>query len=142
METKWQIPGIEKVYEAMTAVVSGRVELITESNGKVWSSSGNKFYDISYSPDDKLIMSNDNSSYWKTELGYPAIGFLIKAGYVLADPDNFQVLANIPWKQINQQYRNDFVAAADDVLEGLTKDSCDLVKAEAQKSCVKFSPWT
>ena len=69
---KWEHPPIIKIYEALGAVADNRVEL-SENTAKVFSSSGNKFYDVSYDRDSNSIMTNDNGSYWKGYLGYPAI---------------------------------------------------------------------
>lgn len=99
--------------------MSDRVELVSNTEGKIWSSSGNKYYEVSYDPDNQLIMSNDNSSYWKSELGYPAIAFLLAADYVEVDKSSFKFLGGILWKDINQKYKNDFPAAAKEVLSNL-----------------------
>ncbi|OHB17298.1 MAG: hypothetical protein A2749_00855 [Parcubacteria group bacterium RIFCSPHIGHO2_01_FULL_45_26] len=80
LNLQWKLRHISKVYEALGAITDGRVEVIGNT-AKVYSSSRNKFYDVAYDasknasrPDSgQAIMSNDNSAYWKGELGYPAM---------------------------------------------------------------------
>ena|SRR3989344_5771710 len=112
---KWKRPHISKVYEAFGAIADGRVEVVGNT-AKVYSSSRNKFYDVSYDPDKnalrpgsgQAIMSNDNSAYWKGELGYPAIALLMQLGVLPFDKNIAESLKGIAWKDINQKYKNDF----------------------------------
>ncbi len=119
MEKKWQLPPIEKAYEAMTAVVSDRVELVSPTEAKVWSSTRSKYYEVSYDTENHLIMSNDNSAYWKVELGYPAIAYLIAAGHISVETKVMKPIANVPWKKINKQYKNSYTIATAKVLDDL-----------------------
>lgn len=50
-----------KIYEALGAVFDGRVE-IDGNRAKVYSSSGNKYYDVGVDPDKNAIMANDSGS--------------------------------------------------------------------------------
>ena len=95
MSEIWKLPSAEKIYESMTAVADNRVNVISSTTGKVWSSSGNKFYDITYDSGNSAIMSNDNSSYWKGEMGYPAIAFLMAIDVIEYDGDIAKLLANV-----------------------------------------------
>ena len=104
---KWQHPPIIKIYEALGALADGRVEILGNA-AKVYSSSGNKFYDVSYDPNSKAIMANDNGSYWKGYLGYPAIAFLLKIGELPYKAEFGELLKGIKWKDINQQFQNNF----------------------------------
>src|ERR1700733_3253094 len=61
---KWKQPPVIKIYEALGAVADGRVE-VSGDTAKVYSSTGNKFYDVTYDPAEQAIMTNDNGSYWK-----------------------------------------------------------------------------
>ena len=74
---KWKLPPMIKIYEAMCAMADGRVEVDSHS-GKVFSSTGNKYYEVVYDPAKKAIMANDNGSYWQGYLGYPSVAFLMK----------------------------------------------------------------
>ncbi len=114
---KWKHPAKSKIYEALGAVADGRVEVGDRGRaGKVYSSSRNKFYDISYDPDQGAIMSNDNVSYWKGELGYPSIAFLMQCGALSYVQEMGEAMKGIPWKDINQKFKNDFDAALESVL--------------------------
>jgi len=104
---KWKHPPIIKIYEALGAVADGRVE-VSGNTAKVYSSSKKKFYDVTYDPVGGSIMANDNGSYWKGYLGYPAIAFLMKVGLVSYDEQIGAMLKDIAWKDLNQKYKNDF----------------------------------
>ena len=104
---KWSQPPSIKIYEALGAITDNRIE-ISGNTAKVYSSSGNKFYDVSYDPAGNAIMANDNGSYWQGYLGYPAIAFLLKSGVLELKPEMAGLLKGIKWKDINQQFKNDF----------------------------------
>ncbi|MES2622986.1 MAG: hypothetical protein V4576_01100 [Patescibacteria group bacterium] len=104
---KWKHPPTIKIYEALGSVADGRVE-ISANTAKVYSSSRNKYYDVVYDPENKLIMTNDNGSYWKGYCGYPAIAYLMNAGVLSYDEKLGNLLKGIEWKDINQKFKNDF----------------------------------
>lgn len=104
---KWKIPPTIKIYEALGAVADGRVH-IDRNSAKVFSSSGNKFYDVAYDPDARVIMMNDNGSYWQGYLGYPGIAFLMKKNIIKYDEGLAHALQGIAWKDINTKFKNDF----------------------------------
>lgn len=118
---KWQHPSTTKIYEALGAVADGRVE-VRGNVGKVYSSSRNKYYDITYEPQSQSIMSNDNVSYWKGVLGYPAVAFLMKIGVVSYDPRLGELLKGIAWKDINQKFKNDFEKALGYILSSKSEE--------------------
>jgi len=117
----WKHPPQIKIYEALGAVADGRVE-ISGNSGKVYSSSRNKYYDVNYDPDKQAIMTNDNGSFWKGYLGYPAIAFLMKKGVLSYSPRIGELLANIAWKDINQKYKNDFDKTLEFILSTKTDE--------------------
>ena len=104
---KWKQPPVIKIYEALGSVVDGRIEL-TGDTAKVYSSSGNKYYDVAYDHAKNAIMTNDNGSYWKGYLGYPAISYLLKIGVLEYKADIAELLKGIKWKDVNQKFKNDF----------------------------------
>lgn len=118
---KWKHPPIIKIYEALGSVADGRLEVL-ENRAKVYSSSGNKFYNVSYDPEKKAIMTNDNGSYWKGYLGYPAIAFLFKIGLLEFKPEIADLLRGIKWKDINQKFKNDFDKTLAYIQESLSQD--------------------
>ncbi len=106
---KWKKPPIIKIYEALGAIADERITITeTSTSARVYSSSGNKYYEVSYDPANQAIMANDNASYWKGTLGYPAIAFLLTKGVLQYRADIAILLKGIAWKDINQRYRNDF----------------------------------
>jgi len=104
---KWGIPPDIKIYEALGAVADGRVEA-DGPTAKVYSSSGNKYYDVAYDAAACAIMTNDNGSYWKGYLGYPAIAYLMKTGALPYDAALGSALKGVAWKDINTRLKNDF----------------------------------
>jgi len=117
----WKYPSVTKMYEALGAVADGRIEVIGNV-GECYSSSGNKYYDITFDPESSAIMSNDNTSYWTGELGYPAVAFLLKRGVLEYKDDLASLLKGIAWKDINQKFKNDFEAALEFILQDMEPD--------------------
>lgn len=118
---KWGNPPIIKIYEALGSVADGRIE-VSGNTAKVYSSSGNKYYDISYSPEEGAVMANDNGSYWKGYLGYPAIAFLFKVGVLEYKPRMAALLKGVKWKDINQKFKNDFEKTLAHIEDSLNED--------------------
>lgn len=105
--TLWKLPPIIKVYEALGSIADKRLE-IDGNNAKVYSSSGNKHYTVTYDPDTNSIMCNDNGSFWQGYLGYPAIAYLMQAGIIPYSPNLAELLKDIKWKDINTEFKNDW----------------------------------
>lgn len=104
---KWKLPPKIKIYEALGAIADGRLE-IEGNEGKAYSSSRGKFYTISYDPEKGAIMVNDNASFYRGYLGYPAIAFLMQKGVIKFNPVYAEALKGIAWKDINTKFKNDF----------------------------------
>lgn len=105
--TFWKLPPIIKVYEALGCVADERIH-VEDNVAKVYSSSGNKYYTVTYDPATHAIMCNDNGSYWAGYLGYPAIAFLLQVGVIPYQPESANLLRDVNWKDINQTFKNDF----------------------------------
>lgn len=118
---KWKKPPIIKIYEALGAVADGRIE-VTGDTANVYSSSGNKFYTVAYDPVSGSIMANDNGSYWKGYLGYPAIAYLFAIGVLEYRNSAGELLKGIRWKDINQQFKNDFDRTLDFIHSNLSDE--------------------
>ncbi len=54
-------------------------------------------------------MSNDNGSFYKGYLGYPAIGYLLLIGELDYSPIVAKKLKGLAWKDINQQFKNTLI---------------------------------
>lgn len=104
---KWKQPPVIKIYEALGTIGDKRIE-VNINQAKVYSSSGNKYYEVEYDPHANSISSNDNGSYWVGYLGYPAIAFLMNKKIVRFDKQLATVLKGFHWKDINSKYKNDF----------------------------------
>ena len=63
---------------------------------------------MNYDADARAIMANDNGSYWRGYLGYPAIALLMRIGAVSFDARYAEALKGIAWKDINTTFKNDF----------------------------------
>jgi hypothetical protein len=115
----WKIPPKAKIYEALSAVADGRTKLTGDRKADVVSSGGTKTYVVEWSEDLSGITSNDNASYWQGYMGYPIIAALILLEKLNFKQEVAQLLAGIPWKKINQQFRNDYDKAVEAVLGNL-----------------------
>ncbi|MDP4038590.1 MAG: hypothetical protein Q8P54_01305 [bacterium] len=104
---KWKQPPLIKIYEALGSIGDKRIEL-KDNTAKIYSSSGNKYYDVIYDPDKNAISSNDNGSYWVGYLGYPSIAFLLIKGIVDYNAELAEYLKGFAWKDINQKFKNNF----------------------------------
>ncbi len=104
---KWEHPPIIKIYEALGSIADGRIQ-ITGTTAKVFSSSGNKFYTVKYDAVSHAVMVNDNGSFYKGYLGYPALAYLMLTGELVYQPSIAQKLKGIAWKDINQKFNNNF----------------------------------
>ncbi len=129
---KWKHPPIIKIYEALGAVADDRIE-ISRNTAKVYSSSGNKYYGVIYNPEQKTIMANDNGSYWKGYLGYPAIAFLMKIGVLPFDENIASLLKNISWKDTNQKFKNDFDKSLEYILSSKSEEEKENLKKFVSK---------
>lgn len=109
---KWKLPPKIKIYEALGCIADGRMT-VEGNTAKIYSSSGNKFYTVTYDPEQNAIMANDNGSYWRGYLGYPAIAFLMQSGVILFDPAFAEALKGIHWKNVNTKFKNDFDKTAE-----------------------------
>lgn len=113
---RWKLPPKIKIYEALGCIADERVE-VKGNEARVFSSSRNKFYSVKYDPDKNAIMSNDNGSYWIGYLGYPSIAFLMIKCVIDYNPKFANVLKDIPWKDINVKFKNDFKKTKEHVLQ-------------------------
>ena len=141
---KWKKPSITKIYEAIGAMADGRVK-VSGNGAKVYSSTRNKFYAVTYDPATYQIMSNDNTSYWKNELGYPAIAYLMSIKELPYEESVGNILRGIAWKDINQQFKNDFEKALQFVLSSKTdgermrlEDLANSIHSKLSKMELKF----
>lgn len=128
---KWDKPPIIKIYEALGSLGDGRLE-VTGNEGKLYSSSRNKFYVVKWDPETKSIMANDNASFFVGYLGYPAIAFLMDKGIIEYDKKWAKALKGIAWKDINQKYKNSFEKTKAYADEVIAKQGLDISEFEEE----------
>jgi hypothetical protein len=134
MEQSWKMPPLIKIYEAMGAIGDGRVRIVDETNALVNSSDSSKTYKVVTADGGRAIASDDNASFWQGYLGYPGIAVLLARGILKVPANVCDALADIPWKEINSRYRNDYtktLAEVSQIVEQSGHDP-DAVAAEAQ----------
>ena len=111
----WKMPPLIKVYEALGAVGGERCELADPNVAFVRSSTGDKLYRVETGDGGRELSSSDNASYWQGYLGYPAIAVLLARGILALDPLAAKALANIPWHDLNQRFKNDYAKTLSEV---------------------------
>ncbi len=132
--TQWKMPPLVKVYEALGAIGDGRVRIVDGRRATVTSSDGSKTYEVETSADGREIASNDNASYWRGYVGYPAIAVLLARGFYRPPANVTDALAGLPWKELNRKYKNDWaktIAEVEKELEQAGHDP-DAVRSEAE----------
>jgi hypothetical protein len=77
-------------------------------------------------------MANDNASYWAGYLGYPAVAFLLMKGVIDYNPKFASALKDIPWKDINQKFRNNHQRTENYVKEILASRNISVNELEAE----------
>lgn len=102
------VPPRIKVYEALGSLWDKRIELVSPNEAKIFSSSGNKFYTITYDPAQRAIMMNDKGAYWNWYMGYTGIAYLMMVGILPNDLVYAEALRGIARKDINTKYKNNF----------------------------------
>jgi hypothetical protein len=132
--TQWKMPPEAKVYEALSALVDGRVRILAPGRAEVVSSSGDKIYSVEWSEDGRRISSNDNASTWQGYAGYPIIAVLLATGRISCDPAVAGPLAGVPWHELNERFKRDYSAAVEGVLQEIERRGGDrkAIELEAQ----------
>jgi hypothetical protein len=133
--TKWAMPPLAKVYEALSAVADGRVTISGETSAQVLSSELDKTYTVKWSADGRSVTSNDNATRWQGYTGYPIIAILLETGRIPFDRAAADALAGVPWHALNQQYKRDYDAAVEHVLEQVAERGGDAeaIRKEAKR---------
>ena len=113
-------PPVAKVYEALTAIASNRIEL-KESEAIAYSSDNKKSYKIEWN--DNEYSSNDNATFWQGYAGYPVIAVLLLQGKISYNEEILPYLKDINWHEINEQFKRNYDQAVESVLNKLDKDT-------------------
>lgn len=133
--TKWQMPPLAKVYEALSAVADGRVKILDETSAEVLSSELDKTYTVKWSADGRSVTSNDNATRWQGYTGYPIIAVLLATGRIPFDRAAADPLAGAQWHALNQQYKRDYDAAVEHVMKQVAERGGDAeaIRREAKR---------
>jgi hypothetical protein len=128
----WKAPPKGKIYEALSALGDGRVVMVGERTAQVTSSARDKTYTVEWSEDGEGITSNDNASHWQGYLGYPILAVLMLRGQLSYSPSVASLLAGVPWKRLNDEFRRDYDRAVEHVLEAIVKEGGGRQRVEAE----------
>lgn len=112
MNVMEKLPPIEKVFEAWTAVVDGRVAM-HDGYADVSSSDGKKGYIVRFDGD--RYSSDDNATYWRGYAGYPVLAVMMLQGRLPFDTTEAEKWKNVNWKEINTQYKNNYSKAVEEI---------------------------
>jgi hypothetical protein len=121
----WKMPPRAKVFEALTAIVDGRVSRSGTHSATVKSSDGSKTYSVAWSTDFRQITSNDNGSYWQRCLGYPIIAVLLELGKLPFDANVARPLSGVPWNRLNAEHKRDYELVISKVLHRIGNEGAD-----------------
>ncbi len=129
----WTKPHLSKIYEALGAIADNRIEFVEGKNeAKMYSSSGNKFYTVTWNNNLTEMMANDNSAFFNSKLSYPMISVLLLKGKISYPADLADNLKGIKWKDINQKFKNNFDRTIKFVLDELETKGIDREYIQAQ----------
>jgi hypothetical protein len=133
--TKWAMPPLAKVFEALSAVADGRVAMSGEASATVLSSERDKTYAVKWSADGRSITSDDNATRWQGYIGYPIIAVLLETGRIAFDRAAAEALAGVPWHALNKKHKRDYDAAVEQVLSEVSGrgGDADAIRAEASR---------
>ncbi|MEI8067631.1 MAG: hypothetical protein WCG91_01615 [Candidatus Shapirobacteria bacterium] len=130
----WKKAHVIKIYEALSAIADDRVEVFG-NEGRCFSPTGEKVWDIKYNPTNNSINSNDNSAYYTHSLSYPMIAYLMVVRVIPYKAELLDTLQNISWEDINENFKNDYDKSIKFVLGELKREGLDVeeIKKEVKK---------
>ncbi len=128
----YKIPIIEKIYEAYSAIADNR---ISAGDNIFYAESSDHAKKYTITKTENSYISNDNMSYFMQTLGYPIIATMMLEGKIEYNGEVANYFKNINWKKINTEFKNDYVKAAEIILNQLKESGIDVefVKAETEK---------
>ena len=132
----WKMQPKAKVYEALSAIADGRVTILNATSADVASSSRNKTYTVKWDQDAQAMTSNDNGTHWQGYIGYPMIAVLMMLGKLDHSAETTKLFAGVHWKQLNDEFHNNYEKAADVVLDDLEAKGAERVKIEQEVTAI------
>lgn len=134
----WDNPRDEHIiYEAFSALVDNRFEIVDEKTAHCYSTSRNKFYIVTFDFAEitkPKIMSNDKMAFFMNEVSYPMIALLFEKGILEFDRNLLSYFKDIRWKDINQKNKNDYMKSVSEVLDGIEQEGGDRKYIESHVS--------
>ena len=115
-----KLPPIEKIPEAYSAIIDGRVKM-AETSATVTSSDGEKEYLIKWNGD--TYYSNDNATYWQGYPGYPVLAVLMLQGRLPYDESAATYFRGVDWHDLNNQTKRDYAASVERVIGNLPEET-------------------
>jgi hypothetical protein len=130
---KWHSPKDEHIiYEALSAIADKRFEIISDTQARCTSTSKGKFYEVEYKQETKEIMSNDNMAYYRGEVSYPMVAMILAKKEIEYDESILKYFVNIPWKDINQKNKNDYMKSVNEFLDRLKEKDVDVISIQKE----------
>ena len=117
------MPPIEKIHEALTALADGRVS-IEDGCALVISSNKAKEYVVKFDGDE--YASNDSGTYWQKYPGYPVIAVLMLQKRLPLPENILPYFAGIDWNGLNKKYKAKYAQAAADAMEKMRANGADI----------------
>ena len=109
-----KLPPVEKVFEAWTAIVDGRVA-VHDGYADVDSSDGKKNYKVRFAGN--RYSSDDNATFWRGYPGYPVLAVMMLRGLLPLDMDLAREWRDVNWKEVNTKYKNNYAKAVEAVAQ-------------------------
>ncbi|MDK6028255.1 hypothetical protein QPL79_02605 [Ignisphaera sp. 4213-co] len=106
MAEKLKSPPRIKVLEALGCIADKRIKEVSNNKAIVVSSDGSRKYCVYVDIEKRIVYSDDNGTKYRRYVGYPIIAFLMIKGYLRYNEDIAKALAGIPWKVLNEKYKN------------------------------------
>ena len=123
------MPPIEKIHEAYSSIVDGRVT-IANNQATVLSSDRTKSYLVTWN--DNIYQSNDNGSYWVGYVGYPILAVLMLQGKLPYNENVASCFKGIKWKKLNMLHQNHYSEVVSLIMSNLSQKgiNCDFINNE------------
>lgn len=115
------LPPRIKRYEALWSITDQRTK-VEDWEYHVYSSSGNKYYTVEYNQEKNAIITNDNATFYKGYLGYPALCYLLENNILSYQADQALLVQAVYRKQLNTDMKYDFDAVIQHLQETIDWD--------------------
>ena len=134
-----KLPPLEKVFEAWSAIASGRTKIDDSSDeasgaASVVSSNREKTYHVEWNGG--VYKSDDNATWWQKYPGYPILAVLMLQGKLPYDAELARRFENIDWNALNAREKGDYAKALKSAFADLdlSPEIAARAKEEAEKT--------